>query len=80
MRSGADRVNVITRTASGALVLTAHEAEMRIDQLWRKVNLCLSDAQRDTAAAARYMREINALIPVAHPERAYETNRYEGPV
>lgn len=73
-------MNVVTDTADGVRVLTASEAQQRIDQLWRKANACMADASRDTAAAARYMREINDLLPVAHPEDVFQIHRYEGPV
>ena len=58
-------MNLLTETAAGPIVLTPHEAELRIGQLERMRWKLDKDGQ------AEAQRELRTLYAIAHPEHAF---------
>lgn len=64
-------MNLLSQTANGLVALSPREAQMRIDQLWRLIATHTTTAADETFKAVALVREIKQLMPVAHPENAY---------
>ena len=59
-------MNLLTETAAGPIVLTPHEAELRMAQVKRGLGTLHGQAFVEA------LREVRGLYAVAHPECAYE--------